>query len=230
MNDEATVITLAPHPGFSLAPTGGRGQAVFEALRTALREGRLKPGDPLREEEVAGWYGVSRTPVREAFARLISKSLLEHAGGRGLVVRRLRASEVFELYAMREVLEGAAASLAATHASPSEIDAIERLQQRFSALQPGEADAAARLNQRFHDAIHACARNRYLDSALEEMADGIALLGTTTLADTERHRRAIVEHGAVLEAIRRGDAAGAERSARVHIRAALEARESDMVD
>ena len=214
----------------TLASTGSRGQAVFEALREALRDGRLKPGDPLREEEVAGWFGVSRTPVREAFARLVGKSLLEQAGGRGLVVRRLRKSEVFELYAMREVLEGAAAAFAATHASPSEVDAIARQQERFSALPPGEAEAAARINQRFHDAIHDCARNRYLDNALDELADGIALLGPTTLADTERHRRAIAEHEALLEAIRRRDATGAERAARAHIRAALEARGRGLIE
>ena len=214
----------------TLAPTGSRGQAVFEALRGALRDGDLRPGDPLREEEVAGWFGVSRTPVREAFARLVGKSLLEHAGGRGLVVRRLRKSEVFELYAMREVLEGTAAAFAATHASPSEIDAIARQQERFSALPQGEADAAARINQRFHDAIHDSARNRYLDNALDELADGIALLGPTTLADAGRHRQAIAEHEVLLEAIRQRDASGAERAARAHIRAALEARERGLVE
>lgn len=221
--------TTGSNQKITLTGTGNRGQAVYEALRTALLDGQLKPGDPLREEQVAAWFKVSRTPVREAFARLLGRSLLEHAGGRGLVVRRLRTSEVYELYAMREVLEGAAAGFAATHASPLEIDTLVRLQREFAAVEPGSgALVAARINQRFHTTIHVSARNRYLDFAFDDLADGIALLGPTTLANADRHKHAIDEHETLLDAIRRRDAPGAERVAREHIRAALQARESGL--
>lgn len=216
-----------PDPsGFAPLPPGGsRGQAVFEALRAALREGRLRPGMPLREEQVAQWFAVSRTPVREAFAQLLGRSLLEHAGGRGLVVRALRPSEVYELYAMREVLEGAAAGLAASHAGPAEIAVLEGLHARLSGLPRGAAEEAVGVNRDFHDAIRAAARNRYLDGALDDLADGIALLGETTLGDPERQAGAIAEHGRILGAIRDRDAGAAEAAARAHIRAAFRARE-----
>src|SRR3712207_6471716 len=84
-------------------------EAVFRSLREALRAGLYRPGDRLREEEVAQRLKVSRTPVREALGRLMTKGFVEPAGGRGLVVRRLDPAEVLELYAMREILEGAAA-------------------------------------------------------------------------------------------------------------------------
>ncbi|WP_163208692.1 GntR family transcriptional regulator, partial [Citrobacter freundii] len=80
----------------------------YRALCRALREGIYRPGDRLREEEVARRLAVSRTPVREAFGRLLARRLVVPVGARGLVVRNLGASDVLELYALREILEGAA--------------------------------------------------------------------------------------------------------------------------
>lgn len=208
----------------SLPRSGSRGQAVFDALRHALREGHLRSGMYLREEQIAESFSVSRTPVREAFSRLLGQSILEHAGGRGLIVRTLRDAEIFELYAMREVLEGAAASFAATHAGPAEIATLEAQHARFVAQSVGAVDETVRWNQAFHATIRQAARNQYLDYAFDDLADGIALLGETTLGEPSRHSSAIEEHAAILTGIRSGDAGTAERAARAHIRAAFQAR------
>ncbi|PZX14373.1 DNA-binding GntR family transcriptional regulator [Palleronia aestuarii] len=205
----------------SLPPEGSRGQAVFEALRAAIHAGHLRPGMTMREEQVAERFSLSRTPVREAFARLLGQSLLEHGGGRGLIVRSLGTTEVYELYAMREVLEGAAAGLAAHHAGPAEHAALQSLQERFSALSADDIEEAVHINRRFHDEIRQAARNRYLDGALDQMADGIALLGETTLSDPERHAKAVTEHQAILDAIKAGDATAAESAGRQHIHEAF---------
>lgn len=220
-----------PHLGelVQLSTMGNRGQAVFDALRGAIREGHLRPGMPVKEEQVAEWFKVSRTPVREALARLLGRSLLERSGGRGLIVRTLDRSDLDELYAMREVLEGASAAFAAMHAGPADIQTLEMIQERFAAL-PGDRPAeAVRVNQRFHDAIRSIARNRYLDSALEELADSIALLGQTTLSDPDRHMAAVAEHDAILDGIRSREAGPAESAARAHIRAALRSRKIESV-
>ena len=65
------------------------GEAVYRALREALRSGVYRPGDRLREEEVANRLNVSRTPVREAFGRLVSKGLVVPGQGRGLTQSHL---------------------------------------------------------------------------------------------------------------------------------------------
>src|SRR5215475_2023801 len=109
------------------------GEAVFRSLCEALQAGSYRAGDRLREEEVAQRLKVSRTPVREALGRLAARGFVEPAGGRGLIVRSLDISEVLELYAMREILEGTAARLAAEHASQTEIDALRDLDQAFAA-------------------------------------------------------------------------------------------------
>ncbi|HTH97656.1 MAG TPA: GntR family transcriptional regulator [Stellaceae bacterium] len=199
------------------------GDAVFRVLRRALQDGVWRPGDRLREEEVARELNVSRTPVREALGRLQSKRLIEPGGAKGLVVRALDLGEILELYAMREILEGAAASLAAQHASSSEIDSLADINAAF---RKPEIDAAemARLNRLFHDTIVRAARNRYLQIALEELQDGIALLGDTTFSIAGRGATAHDEHHAILAAIAARKAEAAGEAARTHIREALRQR------
>ncbi|MCG7393829.1 GntR family transcriptional regulator [Microvirga sp. ACRRW] len=198
-------------------------EAVFRSLCQALRAGLYRPGDRLREEDVAQRLKVSRTPVREALGRLLAKGFVEPAGGRGLIVRSLGPAEVLELYAMREILEGAAARLAAQHASQPEIDALIDLEQSFEAHTNDPAEMA-RLNRAFHEMIFRSARNRYLDSALQELQDGIALLGATTFSVAARPSTAAQEHRALIDAIAARDADRAEKIARSHIQEALRVR------
>lgn len=210
-------LRLDDRPGLSLA------EAVYRTLQQALRDGALRPGDRLREEDVAQQLQVSRTPVRESFGRLLSRGLIEPAGSRGLVVRSLDPAEALELYVVREVLEGTAARLAAQHASAAEIEALADLLDGFEASD-GDARELARLNRLFHETIFRAARNRYLDGALKDLQDSIALLGPTTFSVEKRPHTAAIEHRDILSAIARRDADAAEQAARLHIREALRAR------
>jgi DNA-binding GntR family transcriptional regulator len=199
------------------------GEAVFRSLRRALRAGIYRPGDRLREQEVAERLQVSRTPVREALGRLAMQGLVESAGGRGMIVRSLSTAEVLELYAMRELLEGAAARLAAQHASRPEVDALTEMECEFEqhSREPAEM---AKLNLMLHEAVTRAARNRYLDGALQELQDAIALLGVTTFSVTGRPSSAAKEHRAIIAAIAERDPDKAEQAARAHIREALRFR------
>jgi DNA-binding GntR family transcriptional regulator len=188
-----------------------------------LGAGLYRPGDRLREEEVAQRLKVSRTPVREALGRLMAKGFIEPASGRGLIVRSLDTTEVLELYAMREILEGAAARLAAQHASPPEIDSLIDLEEAFEAKADNPAEMA-RFNRAFHETIFRAARNRYLDSALQKLQDGIILLGVTTFSVQDRPSTAAEEHRALIDAIAAQDPDQAEKLARSHIQEALRAR------
>jgi DNA-binding GntR family transcriptional regulator len=212
-----SAIKLADNNGQS------RSEAVYQALSQGLREGLYRPGDRLREEEVAQRLNVSRTPVREAFGRLAAKGFVQPAGARGLVVRNLTMSEILELYAMREILEGAAARLAAQHASHPEIDGLRDIEAKYEA-DFDDTVSMARVNRQFHEAVFRAARNRYLDAALQEMHDGIALLGQTTFSVKGRPVKAAAEHRAIIDAIEARDPEKAEELARAHIRAALRAR------
>lgn len=179
-------------------------------------------GDRIREEEIAGSLGVSRTPVREALTRLLSKGLLDMVPG-GLAVASLTRPQILELYAMREILEGSAARFAAQHASPSEIAALGHLLWAFEQSLES-SDKLAHINREFHRAIYEAAHNRYLMRTLSELQETLALLPSTTFAVEDRPEAAIKEHSRIVRAIEKRDPDLAEREARLHIQKAQEAR------
>ncbi|HQZ14116.1 MAG TPA: GntR family transcriptional regulator [Devosia sp.] len=202
------------------------GRDAYHAIKTAIREGIYRPGERLREDEVAKRFGISRTPVREALARLQDKGLIEAGSGRGLSVTVLDMQQIFELYALREEMEGVVARFAAQHATQVEIENLTQLNESFSrATEPLEA---SRLNRLFHDRLHDAARNRYLQVAVEELHDSIALLPTTTFHKEGRVADATAEHETIIDAIRRRDADTAWKASREHISNALKTRLSLM--
>ncbi len=198
-------------------------EQAYQQLLGALREGELKPGSRVRENDVATMLGMSRTPVREALRRLESEGLIRSVAYRGMEVARLDYQEVMELYQMREVLEGTAAGLAARHASDAEIAALQSLLRTESGL---DVDAAvlANHNRKLHTAICYAAHNRYLLRSLNSLSDALALLGETTMSVPGRTRLAHDEHSAIVTAIAERDPDAAEAAARTHIRAAQQVR------
>lgn len=226
-DDETAAVTWAPG-GSALGPSmtargGPRGEFVYKALLDAIRAGRIKPGDRIREEDVAQSLGVSRTPVREALQHLQARRLVELAPGRGIVVVELNTHQVMELYAMREVLEGAAARFAAQHALPVEIAEMRELLDEFAGAS-GDAPRLARINNALHRTIYQAARNRYMHEALNSLEDALSLLRNTIFSLPERHASADREHRAIVSAIESRDSEEAEQASRLHIREAQRAR------
>jgi len=199
------------------------GEAVFNALKEAMSEGILQPGDRLREDELANRLNVSRTPIREALSRLVERKLVEPAGGRGLIIRRLSHLEAVDLYAIREIMEGAAARLAAQNATKAEIDLLYSLNEAFSEAGLTSAEYAKR-NKRFHHAIGEAAHNQYLNNHLRYLQESLILLGSTTFQVADRARSASDEHKKIVDAIAAKNPEEAEKTARFHIRAAFSVR------
>jgi len=206
------------------AEIGDRARADFvaDAIREAIREGRLKAGQRLRERDLGELLGVSRTPVREALKRLQSEGIVTAGPGRGLAIAELALGEVRELYAMWEELEGIAARSAAQHATELDVETLGRICDLWNP----DADAATlgRLNHQFHRAIYRSAHNRFLVRMLEAIDEHLALLGVTTFGIAERRIVAGRQHREIVAAIARRDPAAAEAAARDHIRAAASLR------
>lgn len=203
--------------------TSGRRQvaasrAVYEWVVAAIRSGRLRPGDPLREEQLARQLRCSRTPVREALQRLRAEGYLERGRRRGLAVAEPTQEELLDLCVVRETLEGLAARLAARGITTSEVYFLEELCEDMErALQQDDLHALARLNAEFHAVIWRAARNRYLARELQRIWLLITRQPVTTLSYPGRAREALAEHRALLDAIRVGDADRAEQLARQHM-------------
>jgi len=192
-----------------------RAEFAYRRILAGIRSGEFKPGRRMREAELASQLGVSRTPIREAIRRLSSEGLVTFAASRGMMIAQLDKQQVRELYSLRSTLEGAAARLAAQHASSGEIIAMRSLLERSF----GENDPVrtARLSGEFHRTIYEAAHNRYLARALAQLAESLALLPGTTFEVAGRLESAREEHGAILRAIEERRPEDAEALARRHI-------------
>jgi DNA-binding GntR family transcriptional regulator len=211
------MLTKTPRPSRS------SGSEAYDLLLEAIETGALSAGTRLRESELADRFRISRTPVREALKRLEAQGLVLHEPHHGAVVARLDYSQMIELYHMREVLEGTAAGLAATQATATELEILREMVVRDEGLL-GEPAALAATNRIFHRQIGLSARNRYLNTMLENMRLSLALLSGTTLGVPDRGAESVKEHAAIVAAIEARDPAAAERAARMHIRNAFKVR------
>jgi DNA-binding GntR family transcriptional regulator len=200
-----------------------RADYVYQWLREQMRSGGFAPGDRLREVELAARLGVSRTPIREAIRRLASDGLVEGAPSRGVMFIELDKQQVREIYALRAVLEGAAARLAAQHASDDEIAMMRELVGNADSIK-NSPEAHGRNNRILHQAICEAAHNRYLVQALTQLSDTLGLLPGTTFQVPGRPFEARNEHLPMIAAIERRDADEAERLARQHIQLAGQVR------
>jgi DNA-binding GntR family transcriptional regulator len=202
---------------------GSAADYAYAVLRSEIVDGRFAPGRRMREIELASWLGVSRTPTRQALSRLEIEGLLNLKPRTGLVVASLDDEAMDELYEMRSVLEGAAAAMAARHASARDLDALANLVDIEASL-PADPIVRYRHNLAFHGAIYAAAHNRFLMKSLHALNDAIALLGPTTMAAEGRLALAASEHRRIVDSIGRQDTAQAEQDARTHVLKALDLR------
>lgn len=195
---------------------------VYGHLRRAVLDGEIAPGERLGEVELGERLGVSRTPVREALARLTQDGLLVAEANKGVRVRRVTAGEARETYVVREELDGLAAALAARDHTPA--DAAE-LRGALAALNLAALDGArggdyreqTRLDLAFHSRVTLAAHN----AALADLARGLSLRVTLIKHQTRRynaHPQTEAQHAALLSAILARDAQGAREAARLHVR------------
>ncbi len=198
-------------------------ELAYQALRAAVQDGVLEPGQRIPELELCALLKVSRTPVREALRRLQSDGMVVHAPGGGLAVAQHDLRAMAELYDVRESLEGTAAALAARHADRTELRVLEAILAAHREL-PDDARVHARENKVLHEHIYRAAHNRFLLGSLQSLHDSLALLGRTTFAAPGRIQEAWAEHAAIVAAIARHDEAEAEALARQHVRRGYEIR------
>src|SRR6056297_576886 len=151
---------------------------AYELVLDAIDKGEYRPGDRLVEAELAERFGVSRTPIREAFQRLETQGVLAR-DGRSLIVASLDHDQLGELYVLRAELEALAARLAAQHAAPEEIKVLFDMIEEDRAF-VGAPDRMSRANKRFHRQIHLASHNRYLIRQLGLVHRSMALMSFTT--------------------------------------------------
>jgi DNA-binding GntR family transcriptional regulator len=196
---------------------------VYQKLREEIVTGVLAPGSPLREVSLAGRFGVSRTPVREALRRLEQDRLLV-PGDRGMVVRAIDPHEVVQVYDMRVLLEAEAAGQAARDHRPADLVRLEGLLDRDRTLTDPDDATRVRTNLEFHAAVWQATHNPVLVDLLERLTVHLVHAPRSTLSVGDRWHHALDEHARLLEAVRARDEQRARTLAGEHMATARELR------
>lgn len=138
-------------------------ESIADALRSSIMKGQLRPGFRLSEPALASQFGISRTPVREAFRQLDSEGFLQVIPRRGARVAPLTERDVREFYEIKAELESYAARLAAAHITDKEIDRMEMLNtQMEEANAKQDHKRVFRLHNEFHEVFLKASGNDHL--------------------------------------------------------------------
>ncbi|MBM4330531.1 MAG: GntR family transcriptional regulator [Deltaproteobacteria bacterium] len=192
---------------------------VSEALRELITSGRLKPGEKLKEIEMANSLGVSRSPVREALRILELEGLVEITPRRGAYVHLITMEDVKDIYQTREMIEGFAGFLAVENMTNEDIADIEKLWELMKGLSSNEnLESYLAASSDFHNKIITCARNKKIEEIYQGIRNWVKFLRSYVLSYSGRMTSSLEEHERIVEAIKKKDKYLVEQASREHVR------------
>ena len=191
---------------------------IRDSLEQRIVEGELSNGKRLDETELSGFYGVSRTPVREALQRLAESGLAEHLPRRGTFVRSPSLSQLVEMFEVMAELECMAIRLAARRATSNDIDALEKDNEACrAAVAANDTKKYYEINARLHGRIYEMSGNSFLANEARRLHDRLRPFRRLQLRVRGRMEESMAEHDIILAALRDGDADRAMETMKKHI-------------
>ncbi len=186
-------------------------EKILETIREAILKGNLKPGEKVAEPELAERFGISRTPIREAFRQLESEGYLTVIPRKGAVVAALSERDVQEFYAIKSILEGYAAELAAKNLTDKELEKLETINNKLKQLaSEGDVKAFYRVHNEFHETFLKAADNSKLYELIHQLGMKFSRLRMASLSVQGRMAISVAEHDKLLDAFRKHDGKAAE--------------------
>lgn len=193
------------------------------ALRTAILEGGLRPGQRVNQEAWAARVGVSLIPVREALRALAGEGLVTYRQRRGYVVTELDLAELEEVYALRRLLESEALRRGVPLATVETLAALgEAADACRNAAEAGDVAGQLEANRRFHGLLHGLAGSRPLTRLIDLLWDPTEAYRALYYALPGEAAEADRAHRAILDAVACRDAERAVALQDVHRERALE--------
>lgn len=204
--------------GASDGRAGGKAvEQVVDTLRTEILTGQLRGGLPVREQEIAERLGVSRTPVREAVARLVTEGLLVKDENKTAHVFQPSLDELLEIYEIRVPLESMAARIACETTTP---EYLARVRSASEVLKDtADFNDWAVKHDEFHLALFECGRRPRLESMVRTLrAQSEPYVRFAVAADRVLFAKAGHDHARLAELALVGDARGVESTLKVHLK------------
>jgi len=195
---------------------------LADDLRRRLEEeifsGDLAPGSRLDETRLAGRFGVSRTPVREALLQLASAGLIEMRPRQGAVVAKITVQELLQMFEVMSELEAVCARLAARRMTDAERQQLRKIHARCGKLaKRSDPDAYYDANRDFHEVIYAGAHNAFLEDSTRKLRNRLSPFRRFQLRHPGRLQKSWSEHDTVVRALLDGDPERAEQALRGHV-------------
>jgi DNA-binding GntR family transcriptional regulator len=187
-------------------------ERVYAELHAEILAGRLRPGDPLRQQEIARRLNASRTPVREAVARLAAEGLVDAESRRGAAVASLSMHDFVEINQLRLLLEPYAASVAAGLLPDAE---IMRLEERLRGVDEHDIEAVADFDQDVHFTLGQYCNNARIARLITESNNRMAIARIHDLQG--RHAQVLADLAEIISAVKSRDGELAGSLMRDHI-------------
>lgn len=176
----------------------------------------MEPGEKLNDQELAEWLGISRTPVREALARLEQTGLIQTFPGKETVVSEIDPTSTTDAARVAATLHALAAHDAATAITADDISAMRAANQRFrDALDRGDVPAAIEADDAFHHVAIERAGNTVLVNTLGHVMP-LLRRAEHLRFDSLISRDSVAQHEDILTALARHDAEAAEAATRAN--------------
>ena len=186
-------------------------ELAYEKIMGKILSGQLLPGTPLREEHLAEEFGLSATPVREAFRRLEYEGWVQSRPYHGSFIRRFSPEDIDELFQLREMLEGMAAASAARNGTTEELENIRLALEAEKQYLPGSEKILSGnttptfyADLDFHSAIAAASHNQLLQPRLKMLKEQLTLAFVQNSSRTvplSEQQRVCEEHSMICSAI-----------------------------
>ncbi|MDK2564441.1 GntR family transcriptional regulator [Romboutsia sedimentorum] len=191
---------------------------VFENLREAIVEGKVKPGQRLMEVQLAEQLGVSRTPVREAIRKLELEGLVIMLPRKGAYVASMSLKDIIDVLEIRASVEGLAASLASERISPEDIKKLEAILKDFEQSAAGsDVETLLKKDVEFHECIFKATKNKKLHQLINSLWEQVYRFRVTYISDYDSTVDIARDHKLILDAIKKGDNEMAKKHATEHI-------------
>ncbi len=209
-------------------------EVVYQAIHDSIICGRILPGDPLRQVELAQELGVSARTVREALSRLVAEGVAEYEPHRGVRVARFTIADQEELYRMRSAIEGMAFEDAAAKITQEEIEHLRSIVLVASQNEdPQSAETARHYNQEFHWTIIRASGKPQLIRILDLIWKSMFTyhVGFEQLTDHLVGRQKDIDtHYAILDALEARDGSLARKLLEEHIQFTFEGQRRQMAE
>ena len=181
---------------------------IAASLRAEIMQGSLPGGQPLRQDQIAARFGVSKIPVREALVQLKAEGLVSLAPNRGASVVQLSPAEAREIYIMRAALEPAVLRRAIPHLTIADLaraeETLDVMDREQNVARWGE------LNWEFHATLYEPADLPRLMEWVRTLHSNVARYLILYLATLDHQRVSQAEHRQLVWACRQGDVEAAE--------------------